>query len=97
MAFLVHLQCSAVVAIVNCPERAQFIEFRSLKQAALQSIWLFQESPNIQVAVETNGALGMRRFRGQLEASRVPPAMGIASDVILEASGPSPLPFIGEE
>jgi hypothetical protein len=57
----------------------------------------YKQASNIQVAVETNGALGMRRFRGQLEASRVPPAMGIASDVILEASGPSPLTFIGEE
>jgi len=44
MVFSVHLQRSAVVAIVNCSVRGQFIGFRSLKQVALQSIWLFQES-----------------------------------------------------
>ena len=45
MEYSVHLRCSAVVAIVNCPEQGQFIGFLSLKQVALQSIWLFQESP----------------------------------------------------
>ena len=44
MVFSVHLQRSAVVAIVNCSVRGQFNGFRSLKQVALQSIWLFQES-----------------------------------------------------
>ena len=44
MVFSVHLQRSAVVAIVNCSVRGQFNGFRSLKQFALQSIWLFQES-----------------------------------------------------
>jgi hypothetical protein len=44
MVFLVHLQRSAVVAIVDCPDRAQFIGSLSLKQAAPQWIWLFQES-----------------------------------------------------
>lgn len=44
MVLPVHLQLAAVVAIVDCPDRAQFIDSRSLKQAALQSIWLFQES-----------------------------------------------------
>ena len=45
MVFSVHLQRSAVVAIVNCSVRGQFNGFRSLKQVVLQSIWLFQESP----------------------------------------------------
>ncbi len=44
MVFPVHLQRSAVVAIRDCPYRAQFIGSLSLKQAALQWIWLFQES-----------------------------------------------------
>jgi hypothetical protein len=41
--FPVHLQRSAVVAIRDCPDRGQFIGPRSLKQAALQWIWHFQE------------------------------------------------------
>jgi len=45
MVFPVHLQRSAVVAIVDCPDRGQFIGSRSLKQVALQWIWLFQETP----------------------------------------------------
>jgi len=44
MVFSVHLQRSAVAAIVNCSVRGQFNGFRSLKQVVLQSIWLFQES-----------------------------------------------------
>jgi len=44
MVLPVHLQLSAVVAIVNCRGRSQFNDSRSLKQAALQPIWLFQES-----------------------------------------------------
>ena len=44
MEYSVHLRCSAVVAIVDCPDQGQFIGFLSLKQAALQSIWVFQES-----------------------------------------------------
>jgi hypothetical protein len=44
MVLPVHLRLSAVVAIVDCPDRSQFIGSRSLKQAAPQSIWLFQES-----------------------------------------------------
>ncbi|MCP9889374.1 hypothetical protein KBY96_15770, partial [Cyanobium sp. ATX 6A2] len=40
----VHLQRSAVVAIRDCPDRGHFIGSLSLKQAALQWIWLFQES-----------------------------------------------------
>jgi hypothetical protein len=43
MVFPVHLQRSAVVAIVDCSDRGQFIGSLSLKQAALQWIWLFQE------------------------------------------------------
>jgi hypothetical protein len=46
MVFPIHLQRAAVVAIVDCPGRGQFIGSRSLKQAAPQSIWLFQESPH---------------------------------------------------
>jgi hypothetical protein len=45
MVFPVHLHRSAVVAIRDCPDRAQFIWSLSLKQAALQWIWLFQEAP----------------------------------------------------
>jgi hypothetical protein len=45
MVFPVHLRLSAVVAIVDCPDRSQLIGSPSLKQVALQSIWLFQESP----------------------------------------------------
>ena len=44
MVFPVHLQRSAVVAIRDCPDRGQFIGPRSLKQAALQWIWHFQET-----------------------------------------------------
>jgi hypothetical protein len=44
MVFPVHLQRSAVVAIRDCPDRNQFIGSLSLKQAALQWIWIFQES-----------------------------------------------------
>ena len=40
----VHLQRSAVAAIVDCPVRGQFTGSRSLKPVAPQSIWLFQES-----------------------------------------------------
>jgi len=45
MMLPVHLQRSAVVAMVNCSVRGWFNGFRSLKQVALQSIWLLQESP----------------------------------------------------
>jgi len=45
MEFPVKLQRSAVVAIVDWPDQSQFIGFCALKQAALQSIWLFQETP----------------------------------------------------
>jgi hypothetical protein len=44
MVFSVHLQRSAVAAIVNYPVQGQFIGSRSLKQAVPQPIWLFQES-----------------------------------------------------
>ena len=44
MVLPVHLRFSAVVAIVDCPGRSQFIGSPSLKQAAPQSIRLFQES-----------------------------------------------------
>jgi hypothetical protein len=44
MVFPVHLQRSAVVAIVDCPDQGQFIGSLSLKQAALQWICLFQEA-----------------------------------------------------
>jgi len=44
MVFPVHLQRSAVVANVDCPDRGQFIGSRTLKQVALQWIWLFQET-----------------------------------------------------
>jgi hypothetical protein len=46
MEFPVHLRCSAVVAIVDCPDQGQFIGLLSLKQAALQSIWVFSGVPN---------------------------------------------------
>jgi hypothetical protein len=46
MVFSVHLQRSAVVAIVNCQDHGQFIGFRSLKPVAPQWIWLFQEALN---------------------------------------------------
>ena len=38
------LRRSEAAVIVNCPDRAQFTGSRSLKQAAPESIWLFQES-----------------------------------------------------
>jgi len=44
MVFPVYLQRAAVVAVVDCPDRGQFNGSQSLKQAAPQSIWLFQES-----------------------------------------------------
>jgi hypothetical protein len=44
MVLPVHLLRLAVAVVFNCPSRSQFIESRSLKQPALQSIWLFQES-----------------------------------------------------
>ena len=44
MVFPVQLQRSAVGAIVDCPDRGQFIGSLTLKQAALQRIWLFQET-----------------------------------------------------
>jgi hypothetical protein len=44
MVFSVHLQRLAVVAIVICHDHSQFIGFRSLKPAAPQWIWLFQEA-----------------------------------------------------
>jgi hypothetical protein len=44
MVFPVHLQRSAVVAIVDCPDLGQFIGSLSLKQAALQWVCLFQEA-----------------------------------------------------
>jgi hypothetical protein len=40
--FAIHMQLSAVTAIVNCPVRRQFIGSRCLKQDAQQFIWLFQ-------------------------------------------------------
>jgi hypothetical protein len=46
MPLPVHLQRSTVAAIVDCPVRAQFIGSRSLEPVALQSICLFQESPD---------------------------------------------------
>ena len=44
MVFPVHLQRSAVVAIVDCPDLGQFIGSLSLRQAALQLVCLFQEA-----------------------------------------------------
>lgn len=44
MVFSVHLQRAAVVAIVDCADRGQFIGLRSLKKAAPQWIWLVQVS-----------------------------------------------------
>ena len=44
MMLPVHLQRSAVAAIVDCPVRGQFTGSRSLKPVAPQLIWLFQES-----------------------------------------------------
>lgn len=44
MVLPVHLQLAAVVAIVDCRDQGRFGDSRSLKQAVLQSIWLFQES-----------------------------------------------------
>jgi hypothetical protein len=44
MVFPVHLQRSAVAAILDCPVRHQFTGPESLKPVALQLIWLFQES-----------------------------------------------------
>jgi lipopolysaccharide biosynthesis glycosyltransferase len=38
------LRPTEATVIVNCPDRAQFTGSRSLKQAAPESIWLFQES-----------------------------------------------------
>jgi hypothetical protein len=46
MVYSVHLRRSEVAVIVNCLDRAQFTGYRSLKQAAPQSISLFQQSPN---------------------------------------------------
>jgi hypothetical protein len=34
------------LAIIDCPVHGQFIGFCSLKQAALQSIWVLHESPS---------------------------------------------------
>lgn len=44
MVFPVHLQRSAVAAILDCPVRRQFTGPESLKPVAPQVIWLFQES-----------------------------------------------------
>jgi hypothetical protein len=44
MVFSVHLQRSAIVAIVNCHDHGQLIGFRLLKPVAPQWIWLFQEA-----------------------------------------------------
>ena len=59
MEFPVHLRCSAVVAIVDCPDQGQFIRFLSLKQAALQSIWVFQESP---ISTSINALVAFREL-----------------------------------
>lgn len=44
VVYEIHLQCTPVVTIGNCPDRGQFSAFRSLKPNAPQLIWLFQES-----------------------------------------------------
>ena len=44
MVFPVHLQRSAVAAILGCHVWGQFTGLESLKPVALQLIWLFQES-----------------------------------------------------
>jgi hypothetical protein len=44
MVFPVHLQRSAVAAILDCHVWGQFSGPESLKPVALQLIWLFQES-----------------------------------------------------
>lgn len=46
--FPLQLQRSAVVVIVDCPDRGQFVGCLSLKQAALQWIGLFQETWGVQ-------------------------------------------------
>jgi glycerol-3-phosphate acyltransferase PlsY len=53
MVFSVHLQRLAVVAIVICHDHSQFIGFRSLKPAAPQWIWLFQEALFVKVMAIT--------------------------------------------
>jgi hypothetical protein len=57
MVLPVHLRLSAVVAIVDCPDRSQFIGSRSLKQAAPQSIWLFQES------LDSDRSIGLKKWQ----------------------------------
>ncbi|NDE91055.1 MAG: hypothetical protein EB059_07980 [Alphaproteobacteria bacterium] len=63
VVFPVHVRRAAVVAIVDCPKRSQFIGPRFLKQAAPQSIWLFR-SPEI-----TDGRIGGRT--PQIDAQRL--------------------------
>ena len=43
MVFPVHLQRSAVAAILDCPVWRQYTGPETLKPVALQLIWLFQE------------------------------------------------------
>ena len=45
MVFPVHLQRSAVAAILDCPVWRQYTGPETLKPVALQLIWLFQEPP----------------------------------------------------
>jgi hypothetical protein len=49
MVFPVHLQRSAVAAILDCHVWGQFSGPESLKPVALQLIWLFQESPSSEI------------------------------------------------
>jgi hypothetical protein len=52
MMLPVHLQRSAIAAIVDCPVPGQSIGSRSLKPVAPQLIWFFQESLSNQRANE---------------------------------------------
>ena len=81
------------LAIVDCSDQGQFIGFLSLKQAALQSIWLFQESlPKHHRAVHRRAcsdtrASGLFTFRTGLgNASRERITTGLGCTVALTNS-----------
>jgi hypothetical protein len=79
MVFPVHLQRSAVVAIRDCPDRGQFIGPRSLKQAALQWIWHFQEPLGRGNCLVAEGRLGETAGRTGYHES-IPQGIGLHED-----------------
>ena len=80
MVFPVHLQRSAVAAILDCPVWRQYTGPETLKPVALQLIWLFQEpliSNPLHVIQQLSGFCGLTPSDEQISAAQQVVTMNI--------------------